>query len=143
MATKAYYKRSEIGPGKVGFSKTRSIIEGAFYGNNVEKITTLREAYKLAVKSPGTIVTDMPVYRGEEFGLDADAKVLLFNDGAITGRYAPARRITGAWESSRAMGKSSVTAWYSTDGSSRTSVALSSRTAVPVVRAERSVSSFL
>ena len=95
MATKAYYKRSEIGPGNVGFSKTRSIIEAAFYGNNVEKITTLKEAYKLALKSPGTIVTDMPVYRGEEFGLDADAKVLLFNDGAITGRYAPARRITG------------------------------------------------
>ena len=37
----------------------------------------------------------MPVYRGEEFGLDKDAKVLLFNDGAITGRYATARRISG------------------------------------------------
>ena len=37
----------------------------------------------------------MPVYRGEEFGLDKDAKVLLFNDGAITGRYAAARRIAG------------------------------------------------
>ncbi len=43
----------------------------------------------------GTVVTDMPVYRGEEFGLEPDAKVLLFNDGSITGRYAPARRITG------------------------------------------------
>ncbi len=95
MATKANYKRSEIGPGKVGFSKTRSIIEAAFYGNNVVKINTLKEAYKLAKNSPGTIVTDMPVYKGEEFGLDADAKVLLFNDGSITGRYAPARRITG------------------------------------------------
>ncbi|MCU6761137.1 Phosphoenolpyruvate carboxykinase [ATP] [uncultured Roseburia sp.] len=95
MATKANYKRSEIGPGKVGFSKTRSIIEAAFYGNNVVKVNTLKEAYKLAKNSPGTIVTDMPVYKGEEFGLDCDAKVLLFNDGAITGRYAPARRITG------------------------------------------------
>lgn len=95
MATRANYKRSEIGPGKVGFSKTRSIIEAAFYGNNVVKVNTLKEAYKLAKDSPGTIVTDMPVYRGEEFGLDADAKVLLFNDGSITGRYAPARRITG------------------------------------------------
>lgn len=95
MATKAYYPRTEIGPGKVGFSKTRSIIEAAFYGNNVIKINTLREAYELAKNSPGTIVTDMPVYRGEEFGLEADAKVLLFNDGSITGRYAPARRITG------------------------------------------------
>lgn len=95
MATRANYKRSEIGPGKVGFSKTRSIIEAAFYGNNVVKVNNLKEAYQLALQSPGTIVTDMPVYRGEEFGLDADAKVLLFNDGSITGRYAPARRITG------------------------------------------------
>lgn len=95
MSTKSHYKRSEIGPGKPGFSKTRSIIEAPFYGNNVTKVTTLKEAYKLAKNSPGTIVTDMPVYRGEEFGLDLDAKVLLFNDGSITGRYAPARRITG------------------------------------------------
>ncbi|MEG0961721.1 MAG: phosphoenolpyruvate carboxykinase (ATP) [Lachnospiraceae bacterium] len=95
MATKAYYPRTEIGPKKVGFSKTRSIIEAAFYGNNVVKVNTLREAYELAKTSPGTVVTDMPVYRGEEFGLDADSKVLLFNDGSITGRYAAARRITG------------------------------------------------
>ena len=95
MSTKSHYKRSEIGPGKHGFSKTRSIIEAPFYGNNVTKVTTLKEAYKLAKNSPGTIVTDMPVYRGEEFGLEPDAKVLLFNDGSITGRYAPARRITG------------------------------------------------
>ena len=95
MSTKANYSRSEIGPNKTGFSKTRSIIEAAFYGNNVIKINTLKEAYELAKNSPGTIVTDMPVYRGEEFGLEPDAKVLLFNDGSITGRYAPARRITG------------------------------------------------
>ncbi len=95
MATKAYYPRTEIGPNKVGFSKTRSIIEAAFYGNNVVKVNTLKEAYELAKNSPGTVVTDMPVYRGEEFGLEPDAKVLLFNDGSITGRYAPARRITG------------------------------------------------
>ena len=95
MATKAYYPISEIGKGKTGFSKTRSIIEAAFYGNNVVKVNTLKEAYELAKNSPGTIVTDMPVYRGEEFGLEKDAKVLLFNDGAITGRYATARRIAG------------------------------------------------
>ncbi len=95
MATKAYYPLEEIGAGKVGFSKTRSIIEAAFYGNNVVKVNTLKEAYELAKNSPGTIVTDMPVYRGEEFGLERDAKVLLFNDGAVTGRYAAARRIKG------------------------------------------------
>ncbi|NLL77617.1 MAG: phosphoenolpyruvate carboxykinase (ATP) [Clostridiales bacterium] len=95
MSTKAYYPINEIGAGKVGFSKTRSIIEVAFYGNNVVKVNTLREAYELAKNSPGTVVTDMPVYRGEEFGLEKDAKVLLFNDGAVTGRYAGARRIKG------------------------------------------------
>ena len=102
MATKANYKLEEIGAGKIGFPKTgeavtntRAIIECAFYGNNVVKVNTLKEAYNLAKNSPGTIVTDMPVYRGEEFGLDADAKVLLFNDGAVTGRYAAARRIKG------------------------------------------------
>ena len=62
MSTKSHYKRSEIGPGKPGFSKTRSIIEAPFYGNNVTKVTTLKEAYKLAKNSPGTIVTDMPVF---------------------------------------------------------------------------------
>ena len=92
MATKAYYPIEEIGKGKPGFSKTRSIIEAAFYGNNVVPVNTLKEAYNLAKNSPGTVVTDMPVYRGEEFGLDADAKVLLFNDGAITGRYRPPYR---------------------------------------------------
>ncbi len=95
MSTKANYKTEEIGAGKVGFSKTRSIIESAFYGNNVVPVNTLKEAYNLAKNSPGTIVTDLPVYRGEEFGLDSDAKVLLFNDGAVTGRYAAARRIKG------------------------------------------------
>ena len=95
MSTKANYKTEEIGAGKIGFSKTRSIIETAFYGNNVVKVNTLKEAYNLAKNSPGTIVTDLPVYRGEEFGLDSDAKVLLFNDGAVTGRYAAARRIKG------------------------------------------------
>lgn len=102
MATKANYKLDEIGAGKVGFPKTgeavsntRAIIEAAFYCNNVVKVNTLKEAYNLAKNSPGTIVTDMPVYRGEEFGLDSDAKVLLFNDGAVTGRYAAARRIKG------------------------------------------------
>ena len=95
MSTKANYKISEIGAGKVGFSKTRSIIEAPFYGNNVVKINTLREAYELAKNSPGTVVTDMPIKDADTFGLDKDAKVLLFNDGAVTGRYAAARRIKG------------------------------------------------
>ena len=46
MSTKARYARTEIGPGKIGFSKTRSIIEAPFYGNNVIKVNTLKEAYE-------------------------------------------------------------------------------------------------
>ena len=95
MSTKAYYPINEIGAGKVGFSKTRSIIEAAFYGNNVVKVNTLKEAYELAKNSPGTIVTDMKIKDGETFGLEKDSRVLLFNDGAVTGRYAAARRIKG------------------------------------------------
>ncbi|HBA68706.1 MAG TPA: phosphoenolpyruvate carboxykinase [Lachnospiraceae bacterium] len=95
MSTKAYYPISEIGAGKVGFSKTRSIIEAAFYGNNVVKVNTLKEAYEMAKNSPGTVVTDMKIKDGETFGLEKDSRVLLFNDGAVTGRYAAARRIKG------------------------------------------------
>lgn len=95
MSTKGAYTHSEIGPGKAGFSRTRSIIETAFYGNNVVKVDTLAQAYLLAASAPGTVVTDQPVFQAEEQGLPAGAKVLLFNDGAITGRYAPARRIAG------------------------------------------------
>jgi len=95
MSTKAFYSRSEIGPGKVGFAKTRSIIEAAFYGNNVVKIKSVDEAYELAKNSSGTIVTDLPVYNHNEQGLAFNAKVLLFNDGSITGRYKDARRIAG------------------------------------------------
>ena len=43
MSTKAYYPINEIGKGKPGFAKTRSIIEAAFYGNNVVPVNTLKE----------------------------------------------------------------------------------------------------
>ncbi|MCQ2512838.1 MAG: phosphoenolpyruvate carboxykinase (ATP) [Lachnospiraceae bacterium] len=95
MSTQQMYARKEIGPGKQGFSKTRSIIEAAFYGNNVVEVSSLEQAYEMAKNSPGTVVTDMPVYKGETFGLPSDAKVLLFNDGSVTGRCAAARRIIG------------------------------------------------
>ncbi len=95
MSTKANFKRSEIGAANPIFNATRVIIETPFYGNNVIKVSTLREAYELAKNSPGTVVTDMPVYRAEEIGLDPDAKVLLFNDGNVSGRAAAARKISG------------------------------------------------
>jgi len=98
MSTKAFYPRSEIGPGKVGFAKTRSIIEAAFYGNNVEKVESLDRAYELAKNSPGTIETGLPIYEPNKQGLGLGSKVLMFNDGSITGRYKDARRIAGVPE---------------------------------------------
>lgn len=95
MSTKARFSRDQIGKENKLYSQVRTTIETSFYGNNVIKVNSLKEAYKLAVESPGTIVTDMPVFRPEELGLDADAKILLFNDGEIKGRCAAARRILG------------------------------------------------
>ncbi|MBP3347524.1 MAG: phosphoenolpyruvate carboxykinase (ATP) [Clostridia bacterium] len=94
--TTQYFKRSEIKASNPAYSQSRSVIETVFYGNNVEKVTSVQQAYELAVKSPGTIVTDIPVYRPETMGLAADAKILVFNDGSVTGRCAAARRILGS-----------------------------------------------
>lgn len=74
----------------------RTIVESPFYGNNVVKIGSVAEAYELAKKSPGTVeLTGMPIYKPEEQGLPKDSHVLLFNDGAVVGRTAAARRIIG------------------------------------------------
>ena len=94
MSTRLHWKRSEIKENPL-FSKLRSTIETAFYGNNVTPVTTIAQAYDLATKEPGVIVLDMPVYRAEEQGLPEGAKVLVTNNGKTTGRYAKARRIIG------------------------------------------------
>lgn len=95
MSTVGKFPISEIKKSNPIFSMARTTIETAFYGNNVVKVTSLREAYKLAAGAPGTVVTDMPVKSPGIIGLDAGSKVLLFNDGAVTGRTAAARKIVG------------------------------------------------
>ncbi|GMQ61246.1 phosphoenolpyruvate carboxykinase (ATP) [Vallitalea maricola] len=95
MATKRTYSWDQIKKDNPIFSQIRTTIETPFYGNNVVNVNSLKEAYKLAKNSPGTIVTDIPVYQPAKLGLDEDAKVLLFNDGAVKGRCAAARRIIG------------------------------------------------
>ena len=87
-------------PGQEAFkqmmSQMRTTIETAFYGNNVKSITTVAGAYKAAIQAPGTVILDgMQVHRPEILGLPEDAKVLLMNDGAVSGRAAAARRIQG------------------------------------------------
>ena len=94
MATRRIWNQSEIKTNPL-FSKLRSTIETAFYGNNVKPVTSVAEAYTLAMQEPGVIVLDMPVFKPEEQGLPADAKILVTNDGKTTGRYAKARRIIG------------------------------------------------
>jgi len=97
MSTKSRLDRPQIG--KVSpklFSRIRTTIETAFYRNNVTKITTLSEAYELAKKSCGTIITDLEVFNAEELGLPNDAKVLIFNDGIVTGRQAKVRELVNS-----------------------------------------------
>ena len=94
MSTRRVWKQSEIKTNSL-FSKMRSTIETAFYGNNVTPVTSVAQAYQLAAEEPGVIVLDMPVYKPCEQGLPTDAKVLVTNDGKTTGRYAKARRIIG------------------------------------------------
>ena len=77
-------------------SAARATIQTAFFGNNTEEVKTVAEAYKLALYSPGTIeLTGMPIYEPEKCGLPKGANQLLFNDGAVTGRCAAARKIVG------------------------------------------------
>ena len=95
MATQGYFV--DLGSfKKLNFIPIRTTIETAFYGNNVVPVTDLREVYALAKGSTGTVeLTGMPVHRPLDLGLPEDANVLLFNDGAVYGRCAAARRIVG------------------------------------------------
>ncbi len=94
MATKEFFSTSE--DLKKIMSAARATIIAPFFANNVEEIKTVAEAYKLAKNSPGTIeLTGMPVYEPEKIGLPKGANQLLFNDGAVVGRCAAARKIVG------------------------------------------------
>jgi phosphoenolpyruvate carboxykinase (ATP) len=94
MATIGHYRNKESF--KELNSQIRTTIQSAFFRNNVTAVNTVAEAYSLAKVSPGTIeLTGMPIFKPEEQGLPKDANVLLFNDGAVYGRCATARRILG------------------------------------------------
>ena len=77
-------------------SAARATITAPFFGNNVEHVSSVSEAYKLAKDSSGTIeLTGMPVFEPEKIGLPQGANQLLFNDGTVVGRCAAARKIVG------------------------------------------------
>lgn len=95
MATKGTWNQANIRKTNPMFSPFRVTIETPFYGNNVYPVTDIKEAYKMAKNSPGTIVTSLKVKDPERIGLERDTHVLLFNDGTVFGRCAAARRIFG------------------------------------------------
>lgn len=95
MSTIEFYNGSPEEIKKIT-SAARATIQSAFYGNNVEEIKSVSEAYKLAKDSPGTVeLTGMPVYEPEVQGLPKNSNVLLFNDGTVVGRCSVARKIMG------------------------------------------------
>lgn len=92
MATISNYTNEKILQENQDFSRLRSIIETSFYGNNVIKVNSLKEAYNLAIEAPGTIITDQKIKDAEKYGLSEDSKLLLFNDGRILERKGNLRR---------------------------------------------------
>lgn len=95
MSTNNSYKLADIGRSNPIFSQIRSTVETAFYANNVTHVTNVATAYELARQAPGTIETDLPIYRPTDLGLPTDAKMLIANTGKGVGRTAQARRILG------------------------------------------------
>ena len=95
MATVGRFIEGEITSSNKFLSPAKVTVETAFYRNNVIMVTSRRESYKLAKNSPGTIILDWKVYKPHLLDLNEDTHVLLFNDGAVVGRYAKGRRILG------------------------------------------------
>ncbi len=92
MATTERYHPLQINKEHPNFSPCRMVVETAFYGNNVTRIDSMQQAYELAKEASGTIVSDYEINDPESIGLDPGSKVLVFNDGRITGRTPKARK---------------------------------------------------
>lgn len=95
MVTRHQFSTLEMRKASPYFSALKTIVETAFYENQVISIKTLEEAYQLSSNAAGTVVLDMPVIHTKELGLPSYARVLLTNSGAVVGRTAKARRIYG------------------------------------------------
>lgn len=95
MATISRYQTESLVKANPHLSATKTVIETAFYGNNVRHISNLQEAYQLASTAPNTILLDQKITHAKELGLEEDCRVLLANGGAVVGRTAKARRIYG------------------------------------------------
>lgn len=95
MSTIKNYARKDIKKENPLFSNFKSMIESAFYGNNVTPVTNLNAAYQLTLNSSKVTLTDLPIFNPDALDLPKDSKILVNNDGKIVGRTAAARRIIG------------------------------------------------
>ena len=77
MVTRRKFSPQEIRKDSSYFSPLKTIVETAFYENQVQSIKTVEEAYQLASVAAGTVVLDMPVIHTKELGLPSYARVLL------------------------------------------------------------------
>ena len=62
------------------------LLKVPFTGNNVHEVTSVAEAYNLAQKQSGVILTDLPILHTKELGLPQGATQLVYNHGKILGR---------------------------------------------------------
>lgn len=69
MVTRRKFSPQEIRKNSSYFSPLKTIVETAFYENQVQSIKTVEEAYQLASAAAGTVVLDMPVIHTKELGL--------------------------------------------------------------------------
>src|SRR5699024_2859937 len=95
MSTRRKFETDTIRKDNKLLSPLKTLVETAFYKNDITKVNSLEEAYNYARKSPTTIVLDQTVENAEELGLPEDAKLLVENGNSIVGRTARARRIYG------------------------------------------------
>lgn len=95
MSTRKKFEADTLRKKNEHLSALKAIVETAFYGNNVTKVNSVKEAYELALEQPHTIILDKEVAHAEELGLPKGAKMLVDNGSSIVGRTARARRIFG------------------------------------------------
>src|SRR5699024_2227373 len=95
MTTRRQFETDTIRKENKLLSPLKSLVETAFYKNNITKVKNMEEAYNYARKSPTDIVLDQEVKNAKELGLPKGAKVLVENGSSVVGRTARASKIYG------------------------------------------------
>ncbi len=95
MGTRRQFEEETIRRDNKQISTLKSLVETAFYKNNVIKVNSMEEAYTYAVESPSTIQLNKKVKKAKKLGLPKNAKILVENGNRIVGRTARARVIYG------------------------------------------------